>query len=85
MSMIRAERCEHSSGDGWRMEEVSGAAVSLGLSDVLFAEQHFQEAELSFQLFVLLVLILHGGAVLFLADSVRHREKKSKSGSAFVL
>lgn len=53
--------------------------LSHGFSHFLFAEEDLQEAELSLELFVLLVLQLHGRAVFFLADPVTNT---SKTGTA---
>lgn len=43
--------------------------LSHGFGDVLFAEEDFQQPQFRFELFVLLVFLLHGASILFLADS----------------
>lgn len=49
-------------------------SLSHGPGDFLFAEEDFQQAEFSFELFVLLVLVLHRSTIFFLADSVGKNE-----------
>lgn len=47
-----------------------GIFLSHSLGDFLFAEQDLQETELGLDLFIFLIFLLHGGAILFLTDSV---------------